>query len=765
MNQIIQMLRNFTVKLEKGNKFIVNGSLITNVLLTLLLWIISLDVYRSADLKLVYFIPTLIVVNILCPLLLYYKTNQIEVSLPIQLTAFKLIYNYASIISLSAVLESITYSLVSISKAELIFILLSRVLYSLLYDHLQETMVYLLVIMMTQLAKELYGRIKLLESKLKDKAKLMEEIMDSVNFGLISVKKGRVKNVNLRVCELLGEMTNCEGSYYEGLKENGQLPTDMILDTFLNNIEGSGTVVNVTKNYLKEMLTSSQFAQIGNKRLILSNKEVADYEVWFKCLKSDKFIFLLKDCSSVHLLNELKMERKFKSSIISKVAHEFKNPLISINELVDQLSQRPTKFSSSNSILSTFNDNSKAARKTKFIIDDIKAYLTYLMLLIKDINFSANKELSNYEKTRCNIFSIVNFLKKVTNCLIRKFNKQTSLKFIVNIENDVPRIINVYEDGLKQVLMNLITNAIKNTHHGQITLTISKVEETKLKFQVDDTGVGMKQDTKNSFLNNDQLGLSIINFFTAKLGEPIEFISEINKGSSFWFTIPLDITTKELLVPKQFLTEVSADDDTHNALIDIISNHCNDSDLDNFDEMSFDSVYSKETVKVDNLVLSFSYDAKRTGTTVYNISEFFNYEGSQPDKLYIIVVDDEQMTRLSNIRLFSEIASTINYELVILEAEDGIECLYFLFLCNKKGIKVAAIFSDQTMNYLDGSCTLNTINNLIAKRAICEVPFYILTAYEDENTLVLLRDSSPKEIFTKPFKRKTAEKILYDLNK
>jgi signal transduction histidine kinase len=764
MNQFIQIIKTYfeqriSYKLYKT----VNNTNVNIAPIYLLMLAISIDAYRLTSVQNAYLI--ILSVNIFYSLLLaiLYKFLPIPprlVIIALQLVTFRIMLDYNPKVSLSLMLESGLYNSLPITQIELLIVLLFRFGFS-GFDFSDLLLCFIYSVLMSKVN----NRTK---ADLKNKFKLCEEILDCVNYGLISVKHGVVRNVNLKICDIMGKINNgLEDVYYTELKRDGKpIPSETVTSTFLKDVikpDGNGSI-DIS---LSELSENTQFEYLGKKKLTISNDSELVFEIWYRFVKKDKFIFLLKDTSDENIFTLLQNERNNKSAILSKVAHEFKNPLISIGELVDQLANRPTKYSSSNSVVSSFNEGLKNAKKTKFIIEDIKAYLKYLMLMIKDLNFSTKKELSSYEKTKCNIFSIVGFIQKVTNCLIRKYNKQTAVKFVVNVGQDVPRFINAYEDGLKQVLMNLITNAIKNTLHGSISLTISKRNETTLKFEVEDTGVGFKTDETMTSLasSSHQLGLSIVSYLTSKLGEPIQYESEINKGSRFWFSIPLDVCRDIIIPPKHFATEVSADDDTNSPLIDIISQDA-ESVIDNFDnDISFDSAFSKETVKIDNLTFSYSYEQLTSKTAVFKIPDFINYNpcGGLENKMFIIIVDDEQMTRLSNIRLFSEIA-TRDVDINILEAEDGIECLYFLFLCNKKGIKVSAIFSDQTMNYLDGSCTLSNINKLIAKKAICEVPFYILTAYEDESTLVLLRDSSPKEIFTKPFKRKIAEKIVAELS-
>ncbi|MCX7104659.1 MAG: ATP-binding protein [Methylococcales bacterium] len=108
---------------------------------------------------------------------------------------------------------------------------------------------------------------------------------------------------------------------------------------------------------------------------------------------------------------------------------------------------------------------------------------------------------------------------------------------------------------LSQILINFITNAIKFTEHGQITIRIENlqhsVDKVLLNFSVSDTGIGLTPEQINMLFQNFQqvdssttrkyggtgLGLSISKEFIELMGGTVGVTSEINKGSTFWFTL------------------------------------------------------------------------------------------------------------------------------------------------------------------------------------------------------------------------------------
>ncbi len=140
-----------------------------------------------------------------------------------------------------------------------------------------------------------------------------------------------------------------------------------------------------------------------------------------------------------------------------------------------------------------------------------------------------------------------------------KFNANVrNLEIIVDIKNDVPCDVVVDDLRIKQILINLLSNAVKFTHEGQIELIISnqgsKNNKTKLKFEVIDTGIGIKSENKykilDAFSQEDSsttrnyggtgLGLSITNRLLNLMGSKLIIESEINKGSNFNFELTID---------------------------------------------------------------------------------------------------------------------------------------------------------------------------------------------------------------------------------
>lgn len=127
---------------------------------------------------------------------------------------------------------------------------------------------------------------------------------------------------------------------------------------------------------------------------------------------------------------------------------------------------------------------------------------------------------------------------------------QKNLELIIDYDQDVPLYFEADELRLRQILINLLGNAVKFTEKGNIILKVSK-NEHKLKFEVSDTGMGISpKQQKNIFRAFEQadvsttrkfggsgLGLTISNKLLKMMKSQLRLESEVNKGSNFSFTI------------------------------------------------------------------------------------------------------------------------------------------------------------------------------------------------------------------------------------
>lgn len=235
---------------------------------------------------------------------------------------------------------------------------------------------------------------------------------------------------------------------------------------------------------------------------------------------------------------------KMKNAFIANMSHEIRTPL---NAIVG--------FSR----LITETDNASEQQEYLTIIENNS---DLLLQLINDILDFAKIESGtlNYNMSSVDLKDIchevyVSQSLKMTSDVALLFN--ADLLPSVRLQTDVQRI--------EQVLLNLLSNAIKCTNQGFISLSY-ELEDEFVKVSVTDTGIGIAKEKQASvferFVKLDEfrqgtgLGLSICKMIIEKLGGEIGLKSQLGKGSTFWFTLPL---TPPQVFPEEKSCDIPSD--------------------------------------------------------------------------------------------------------------------------------------------------------------------------------------------------------------
>jgi polar amino acid transport system substrate-binding protein len=143
--------------------------------------------------------------------------------------------------------------------------------------------------------------------------------------------------------------------------------------------------------------------------------------------------------------------------------------------------------------------------------------------------------------------------------VIRIINPERTKKGIVLrsiVDPDIPDLISGDELRVRQVLLNLASNAVKFSNEGAIYISANMMESNdeslRIEFKVTDSGIGLSEDTIGRlfqpFVQSDTstsrvfggtgLGLSIAKSYVELMGGEIGVQSKPNEGSTFWFRIP-----------------------------------------------------------------------------------------------------------------------------------------------------------------------------------------------------------------------------------
>lgn len=247
---------------------------------------------------------------------------------------------------------------------------------------------------------------------------------------------------------------------------------------------------------------------------------------------------------TIRNLNEAKLKAEesdnLKTAFLHNISHEIKTPLNGIIGFSDLLR---TEGLDSDQIKEYTDIIIKSGWKLSDIINDIVSIAT----------IESGQEREVISKT-----DIESLLKPI----ISNFKTKAAAKGIdFYFRSDLQELKYIYTDETKlfQIISNLLNNAVKFTNAGYIELGVSVVDN-KLQFFVKDTGIGIrKEDHDKIFIrfakanlnpgklyNGTGLGLSISKAYVELLGGTIWLESEPDKGSTFYFNIPLKTDDNQL---------------------------------------------------------------------------------------------------------------------------------------------------------------------------------------------------------------------------
>ena len=255
-----------------------------------------------------------------------------------------------------------------------------------------------------------------------------------------------------------------------------------------------------------------------------------------------------------------------KTAFLQNMSHEIRTPLNAIMGFSGLLPKR-------------FNNKPKLEEYTKLIIqrgDDLLDIINGIL----DIAKIESGHLPIYSE-ECNITIWFDELLALCKEIQKRQDKQ-HLKLNI-ITNFIPSDTVIYVDKgkLKQIFLNLVTNAFKFTDNGEINFGCFLNKESKITFYVSDTGIGIPADkheiiferfTKLSYTTNHTiagtgLGLSIVKGLVNLMGGEIWLESELNKGTTFYFTLNYKVANTIYYEPVKANQDVMYDFSGKNILL------------------------------------------------------------------------------------------------------------------------------------------------------------------------------------------------------
>ena len=395
---------------------------------------------------------------------------------------------------------------------------------------------------------------KQIESKkrVKEKEKLIKAIFDnqdamvihvSKEFGMLSVNKKLFETFNFNSLENFKEEHDC------------------ICDLFL---EEEGYVYTKKYPHWLEDIAEGRLDAQNKVKMIVKDGSEHTFTILIKKF-DNQYIINLHDVTQLeNAMLKAYASEQAKTRFLANMSHEIRTPLNGILGFTDILSKK---------------DLDKEEKRYIDIIHKSGQTLLHVVNDILDFSKLESGELALYE-TESNLFAEM----EATVATFASLSKSKHVNFYVYTDTTLPKLLKCDAQRLKQVINNLISNAIKFTpQDGEVNVKILLKsiinKKAKIHFSVKDSGIGIPKEKQKSvfhaFSQADNsisrefggtgLGLAISSQYINMMGSQIQLKSEQRKGSEFFFDLDLEV-----------VDESSSIAQTHNHDIGIAIIHLDD---------------------------------------------------------------------------------------------------------------------------------------------------------------------------------------------
>ena len=370
-----------------------------------------------------------------------------------------------------------------------------------------------------------------------------------------NIQEGRYQKTYLSLCLLsIANLFLCTALQFSGAVD---FLDTMILMHAMIIAAGVAGFVTIVLDIRKKCIEDYKFVAVGLAVFVLTSvTEIGKIYVIHVdpngCIVSAGLIFLLTMAVAKAGRDVLRLERERQSaltdnaskvSFLAKMSHEIRTPIntiIGMNEMIARENKDPA--------LESYIENTQNAGKA-------------LISLVNDILDFSRIESGHLQLTE-NVYQLASLINDEVHMIqVRAEKKQ--LEVVVNVDDKLPSYLYGDEVRIKQVVSNLLTNAVKYTEEGSITFSVygqySDAGEFSLYFSVADTGVGIQEkdlskifdsfsraeEKKYQNIEGTGLGLNIIKKLVEEMQGEIKVRSVYGRGSLFTVVIPQKIISAE----------------------------------------------------------------------------------------------------------------------------------------------------------------------------------------------------------------------------
>lgn len=386
-------------------------------------------------------------------------------------------------------------------------------------------------------------------TKVNDGTMQMEELVEIINS---QIGKNNMDSIRKIVKNLIDEEKVNLNERYEALKEtqqkNGYVMTFggfftiffSIFISFFTALSVSRPVnllIDATKD-IRDQKYREQLNLVGDKDI---NILIESFNEMQEMIKHREDELHIKNNELKSQMAEVNEANKLKSQFLANMSHELRTPLNSI-------------IGFTNRVIKKSGDTLPVVQKENLLI--VREEGNHLLELINSLLDYSKIEAGKMEVhvEQFDLTQVVEEVYSMTQTLAESHN--IGFKQIVDIKDKT--IINTDRMKVKQILINLLSNAFKYSEKGTVTFSVTK-KEGKYYLAVQDEGVGISEEDQNHIFDEFRqvdgtytrkvggtgLGLSITKKFVEMLGGEIKVSSILSEGSCFTVTLPEDLEYEE----------------------------------------------------------------------------------------------------------------------------------------------------------------------------------------------------------------------------